>query len=143
VPPGFPSYLAPAADPAGSDISDEPIEENTTGYRVHICFGPNCTPRGSRALLPVLEAAIARAGLTDRVEVIAATCRDRCDYGPSMNVYPGPVFYNDLTPEAVEEIVEEHLAHGRPVDRWRFRPKLNLRETGRRDGGPAGRRGPS
>ena len=92
-------------------------------YRVHLCFGPNCSPRGSRDLLPVLEAAIARAGIGDRVEVIATTCRDRCDYGPSMNVYPGPVFYNELTPEAIEEIVREHLAGGRPVARWFFRPK--------------------
>lgn len=96
--------------------------ERTT-YRVHLCFGPNCSPRGSRGLLPVLEAAIAREGLRDRVEVTVATCRDRCDYGPSMNVYPGPVFYNELTPEAVEEIVREHFAKGQPVARWFFRPK--------------------
>ncbi|MDP9362774.1 MAG: NAD(P)H-dependent oxidoreductase subunit E [Chloroflexota bacterium] len=95
-----------------------------SAYRVHLCFGPNCTPRGSRALLPVLEAAVAKAGLTDRVEIVATTCRDRCDYGPSMNVYPGPTFYNELTPEAIEEIVREHLAAGRPVPRWFFRPKV-------------------
>ena len=92
-------------------------------YRVHLCFGPNCTPRGSRDLLPVLEAAVARAGLADRVEIIATTCRDRCDCGASMNVYPGPTFYNELTPEAIEEIVREHLGNGRPVPRWFFRPK--------------------
>ena len=92
-------------------------------YRVHLCFGPNCSPRGSRALLPVLEAAVARAGLRDRVEIVATTCRDRCDYGPSMNVYPGPTFYNELTPEAIEEIVREHFGAGRPVPRWFFRPK--------------------
>lgn len=91
-------------------------------YRVHLCFGPNCTPRGSRALEPVLEAAIARAGLEDDVEVLITGCRDRCDYGPSMNVFPGPYFYNELTPEAIEEIVTQHLAGGRPVERWLFKP---------------------
>ena len=105
-------------------------------YRVHLCFGPNCTPRGSRALLPVLEEAVARAGLRDRVEIIATTCRDRCDYGPSMNVYPGPVFYNELTPEAIEEIVREHLAGGRPVARWFFRPKPG-KPVGRKRGSGA------
>lgn len=100
---------------AGSDR-----REGSAAYRVHLCFGPNCTPRGGRALLPVLEAAVARAGLRGRVEIIAATCRNRCDYGPSMNVYPGPVFYNGLTAEAIEEIVREHLLGGRPVERWRF-----------------------
>jgi (2Fe-2S) ferredoxin len=110
---------------AGSPrASEESLGGPVARYRVHLCFGPNCTPRGSRALLPVLQEALLREGLTGQVEVIAATCRDRCDYGPSMNVYPGPVFYNELTPEAVEEIVHEHLKHGRPVERWFFRPKL-------------------
>jgi (2Fe-2S) ferredoxin len=93
-------------------------------WRVHLCFGPNCSPRGSQALFPILQQAIADAGLTDQVEVIASTCRNRCDYGPSMNVYPGPTFYNELTPEAIEEIVREHLVGGHPVARWFFRPSL-------------------
>ncbi len=93
-------------------------------WRVHLCFGPNCTPRGSQALLPILQQAIQDAGIADEVEVIASTCRNRCDYGPSMNVYPGPTFYNQLTGEAIEEIVWEHLAAGRPVPRWFFRPSL-------------------
>lgn len=103
---------------------DPSTVRSATTYRVHLCFGPNCSPRGSRALLPVLEAAIAREGLSGTVEVTVATCRDRCDYGPSMNVYPGPVFYNELTPEAIEEIVREHFGAGRPVNRWFFRPKV-------------------
>jgi (2Fe-2S) ferredoxin len=120
----------------GGRPADEPIDGSAARYRVHLCFGPNCTPRGSRALLPVLQEALLREGLTGAVEVIATTCRDRCDYGPSMNVYPGPVFYNELTPEAVEEIVREHLKHGRPVERWFFRPKLNRRERDRRPARP-------
>lgn len=101
-----------------ADLFDDPEPK----YRIHLCFGPNCTPRGSRALEPVLEAAIKRAGLEDQVEVLITGCRNRCDDGPSMNVFPGPVFYNNLTPEAIEEIVTQHLAGGRPVERWRFKP---------------------
>lgn len=92
-------------------------------YRVHLCFGPNCSERGSRALLPVLERAIAEAGLAERVEVIVATCRNRCDYGPSLNVYPGPVFYNLIDAEAIAEIVEQHLRQGSIAERWLYRPK--------------------
>jgi NADP-reducing hydrogenase subunit HndC len=95
--------------------------EGASDYRVHLCFGPNCTPRGSRALLPVLQRAIFEAGLSARVEVIASSCRARCEYGPSLNVYPGPVFYADVTEEAIFEIVQEHLLHGRPAKRWLFK----------------------
>lgn len=93
-------------------------------YRVHLCFGPNCTGRGSRELMPILELALRQAGIREQVEVLATTCRNRCDYGPSLNVYPGPVFYNEITDEAVLEIVNRHLLRGSVADRWLYRPKL-------------------
>jgi len=110
--------------------ADEGNAEGT--HRVHLCLGPNCSARGSRALLPLLEAAVARAGLADTVEVLATTCRNRCDYGPSMNVYPGPVFYNLLDDEAVEEIVARHLAGGEVAEARLFRPKPARTKAGSR-----------
>ena len=80
-------------------------------------------------MLPALEQAVCEAGLADRVEILATTCRNRCDYGPSLNVYPGPVFYNEVDAEAIREIVVRHLKRGEIADRWLFRPKL---EVGRR-----------
>jgi NADP-reducing hydrogenase subunit HndC len=100
-------------------------------YRVHLCLGPNCAGRGSHALLLALETAIAREGLRDEIEVLATGCRNRCDYGPSLNVYPGPFFYNEVTPEAIDDIVREHLVGGRPVERWLFRPRLVVKRGGR------------
>ena len=93
-------------------------------YRVHLCFGPNCTERGSRALMPILERAVREAGLSDRVEVLATTCRNRCDYGPSLNVYPGPVFYNLVDQSAISEIVTRHLGNGAIAGHCLFRPKI-------------------
>jgi len=92
-----------------------------SAYRVHVCLGPNCSGRGSKSLLQYLERAVAIAGLTAKVDIIVATCRDRCDWGPSINVYPGPVFYNKVTEVAIDEIVREHLSNDRPVDRWLFK----------------------
>jgi (2Fe-2S) ferredoxin len=93
-------------------------------YRVHLCFGPNCTERGSRELMPILEQALQEAGLCGCVEVLATTCRNRCDYGPSLNVYPGPVFYNLLDRGAIHDIVERHLERGVIADQWLFRPRI-------------------
>jgi len=79
-------------------------------YRVHICHGPNCTPRGgARALIEALEAEMRRLGIEDRVEILATSCRNRCELGPSVNVYPGPVCYGHLTPAAITRIAREHL----------------------------------
>ena len=37
-----------------------------------------------------------------------------------MNVYPGPVFYNHLDDEAIEEIVASHFILGKPVEGYLF-----------------------
>jgi (2Fe-2S) ferredoxin len=104
---------ARAVDP--SDTEEFP-EQTSSRYRVHLCLGPNCSARGSRDLLSVLEAAVQRAGLGDTVEIVASTCRNRCEIGPSMNVYPGPYFYREVTAEVIELIVDQHLAGGTPVE---------------------------
>ncbi|MEZ4500603.1 MAG: (2Fe-2S) ferredoxin domain-containing protein [Thermomicrobiales bacterium] len=90
-------------------------------FRVHVCLGPNCTAKGSPALLQHLEESIWRLDLQNAVEVIGTSCRDRCEFGPSVNVYPGPVFYNYIDRNAIDTIVIEHLQHGQIVDRYVFR----------------------
>jgi (2Fe-2S) ferredoxin len=74
--------------------------------------------------MPILEQTVREMRLTDCVEVLATTCRNRCDYGPSLNVYPGPVFYNLLNGTAIRQIVEIHLNSGSVVEQWLYRPKL-------------------
>lgn len=92
-------------------------------YRVHVCLGPNCSLRGSKAILSRFDEAIWSRGLQRKVEVMGTSCRDRCDYGPSVNVYPGPVLYNHVDTQAVDAIVDEHLEQGQIVDRYLFRGK--------------------
>lgn len=77
--------------------------------------------------MPALEQAVHEAGLEDRVEILATTCRNRCDEGPSLNVYPGPIFYNRIDREAIREIVEQHLAEGRICNGWLYRPRIEAR----------------
>ena len=83
-----------------------------TNYLVHLCLGPNCTLAGSRTLLHVLEEEIAALGIGDHVVLLPSTCRNRCDWAPSMNVMPGDVRYNDLDADAIRRIAREHFAGG-------------------------------
>lgn len=91
-------------------------------YRVHLCAGPNCSQFRPRELAAALEEELRALGLEDDVSIQLSACRNRCEQSPSMNVYPGPVFYNRLTPEAVREIARQHLTGGEPVAAWLFRP---------------------
>lgn len=51
------------------------------------------------------------------VRVNKAGCLDRCAGGPVAVVYPGAVWYTFVDKTDIDEIVEEHLKHGRVVER--------------------------
>ncbi|CAN5622003.1 ferredoxin [soil metagenome] len=87
-------------------------------YRVHICQGPNCTNRGSRSLFAHLDQELIRLEIADQVEVLATSCRNRCEIGPSVNVYPGPIFYREVSTAVLTRIAGEHLANDQPVEEF-------------------------
>jgi (2Fe-2S) ferredoxin len=48
-----------------------------------------------------------------------AGCLDRCDLGPVLVVYPEAVWYTYVDNDDIDEIIDEHLVNGRPVERLR------------------------
>jgi (2Fe-2S) ferredoxin len=46
-----------------------------------------------------------------------AGCLDICDFGQTVVVYPEGVFYVGVEQQDVEEIIQEHIIHNRPVQR--------------------------
>jgi (2Fe-2S) ferredoxin len=89
--------------------------DKATTYRAYICFGPNCSPKGSAALLAALERELASAGLEERVSVLPTGCQAHCESGPTMVIYPGPTYYQQVDAARLERIVREHFAAGSPV----------------------------
>lgn len=91
-------------------------------WRVDVCAGRSCSRAGSKRLRHLLLRLLNEDGLLDEVEVRIVGCRDRCDFAPSWDVYPGPTRYCQLSPPAVRKIVSDHLASGRPVESLRYHP---------------------
>ena len=55
-----------------------------------------------------------------KVRINQAGCLDRCDQGPVLVVYPQAVWYTYVDKSDIDEIIDEHLAHGRIVERLRI-----------------------
>jgi (2Fe-2S) ferredoxin len=52
-----------------------------------------------------------------KVRINTAGCLDRCELGPVLVVYPEAVWYTYVDKEDIDEIIDEHLVHGRVVER--------------------------
>jgi len=76
-----------------------------------------CAARGGEAVRAALKAELKKRGLSGVVRANGAGCLDACQHGPSLVVYPEGTWYGGVTAADVPEIVESHLAGGRPVER--------------------------
>jgi (2Fe-2S) ferredoxin len=75
-----------------------------------------------------LKARLYERNLKRIVRPNKAYCLDQCAKGVAMVVYPEGVWYGKVTVDDIDEIIEEHVLHGRPVERLRI-PESEL--TGR------------
>ena len=76
-----------------------------------------CADRGSVEVAAAFKRAVHDRGLRRVVRPNKAGCLDQCAQGATVVVYPDAVWYGGVTPEDVDEIVDEHLIGGRPVER--------------------------
>jgi len=99
-------------------------------YKHHVFFccnqrepGENCCQNHQAdALRDYAKNRVKALGLAGKgkVRVNKAGCLDRCDEGPVIVVYPEEVWYTYVDKADIDEIVEEHLKHGRVVERLRI-----------------------
>lgn len=55
-----------------------------------------------------------------KVRINQAGCLDRCEEGPVLVVYPEAVWYTYVDQADVDEIIDEHVVHGRVVERLKI-----------------------
>lgn len=56
----------------------------------------------------------------NRIRINSAGCLDRCAEGPVLVIYPEQVWYTYVDESDLDEIIEEHLQHGRVVERLKI-----------------------
>jgi len=99
-------------------------------YRRHVFFCTNRRDDG-RACCQDHDAEALRTYAKDRgrelglavpggVRVNSAGCLERCSEGPVIVIYPEGVWYTYRDERDIDEIMEEHVVHGRIVERLRI-----------------------
>ena len=88
-------------------------------YRINVlvCAGAGCISSGCKEVEQQLRKEVTANHLEQDVKIITTGCIGSCDLGPVIVVYPEGIFYQRVKPEDVKDIVSEHLAKGRPVNR--------------------------
>lgn len=111
---------------------DDAVNDPPLFFKRHVFFCMNerpeghergsCARKGAVQLRNYMKARAKELDL-DRVRINQSGCLDRCELGPTMVIYPEGVWYRCETAEDVDEVLEEHLVHGRRVERLMLRPE--------------------
>ena len=101
-----------------------------TYYRHHVFFCVNqrangeacCNDHDAEGVRNYAKQRIKELGLGGRgkVRINSAGCLDRCKEGPTLVIYPEAVWYTYVDREDIDEIIHEHLEHGRVVERLKI-----------------------
>lgn len=100
-------------------------------YRHHIFFCTNqrqdgsacCQDFNAREMSEYAKQRAKELGIAGRegcVRVNSAGCLNRCEEGPVAVVYPEGVWYTYVDKDDIDEIIEQHLVHGRIVERLKI-----------------------
>ena len=97
------------------DNSDELLET-----RIVVGMGTCGISKGAKFVCDAVVEDLSKRRLP-KVRVYRSDCQGLCDYEPTVEVYvPGKpkVVYGKMTPEKALEVMEKHVAGGKPVEKY-------------------------
>lgn len=105
-----------------------PVINATIKHHVFVCNGKSCMPVGSAEVKAAFEEYLETRGLrygkeskgrNPKGEIVLTDCGSVgfCSIGTAVLVYPSGVWYGQVMPEDVPEIIEKHLLGGEVVKR--------------------------
>jgi len=79
---------------------------------ISLCAGSGCGAYGTAKVHKALQEELEKQGMADEVMVKLTGCHGFCEKGPIMVIHPEGIFYPQIKPEVVPEIVESTLKKG-------------------------------
>ncbi len=77
----------------------------------------SCAAQGSTAVLQAFWAELQKRQAYDQVDITYSGCLGPCEGGPNVVVYPEGTLYQKVSAADVNEIFDQHLIGGTPVER--------------------------
>lgn len=93
-------------------------------YRMNllVCGGSTCTEHGNDDLAAILKEEIAKLNLNEEIQIIKTGCFGLCGKGPIISVMPDDIYYGNVKPADIKEIIESHIVNGKAVERLILSP---------------------
>ena len=94
-------------------LENSPLEQ----LCITVCGGTGCTTSGSIGVADAFRQEIKKQKLDDKVTVKTTGCHGFCERGPVIVIKPSGIFYQQVKPEDVPEIISETVLNDKVVKR--------------------------
>src|SRR4030042_1760712 len=84
---------------------------------ITVCNGTACHPYGCAQVIESFNQELSKQGLENKVDLRTTGCHGLCEKGPIVVVQPGDIFYQQVKPGDVPEILSETIVKGNIIDR--------------------------
>ena len=95
------------------------ILERKTPDKIYltVCGGTGCHAYGSAKVADIFNEKIKEEKLKDKVSLLVTGCHGFCEQGPIVVIRPKNIFYANVKPDDVPEIIDETVIKGKIIDR--------------------------
>ncbi|RKY03413.1 MAG: NADH-quinone oxidoreductase subunit NuoF [Spirochaetes bacterium] len=101
---------------------------DTTKVIVTICGGTGCSAWGSEAVREAFIGEIKKRGLEGKVEIKKTGCHGFCERGPVVVILPQEIFYQQMVPDDVSEVITETIINNNIIGRLLYSDPITGRK---------------
>ena len=83
---------------------------------ITVCGGTGCKAFGMQRVYDALADEIGRRGIGDKVTLKATGCHGFCERGPVMVIQPEDIFYQSVSADDAQRIIDETVLGGRIIE---------------------------
>jgi len=89
-------------------------------HRISICCGTGCRAYGADKVADDFIKERNKRGLKDKLEIKKTGCHGFCERGPLVVIHPKEIFYQHITSDNVDEIIEKTVLEGEVLNKFLY-----------------------